>query len=293
MGVMDTVTGAIARNTGNIEKAVIEVIDRRRGDAGILPPVQVVGGQGGIPGAGGGANAMAKGAKALKKFKGYADKGLLKDEMGDMEASDEMIESIVKRKTRVFVVQFNPSTLQLSGTSGEYVQKLDFSDENKSNEASYAPSDTMINMSVSLLFDACDPFEAFQADKLNITSLSNLGTGIAKTAMSATGNKKNSIQKEVEGFVGALRNPKTRLVTFHWGNISYSGILKGVDVQYTMFSLVGEPIRATVDMNIMCAHSDMYPNSLAVWQERYKKAFGKGSESFVKTTSKFNKILNL
>ena len=147
MGVMDTVTGAIAKNTGNIEKAVIEVIDRRRGDAGILPPVQVVGGQGGIPGVGGGANAMAKGAKALKKVKGYADKGLLKDEMGDMDATDEMIESIVKRKTRVFVVQFNPSTLQLSGTSGEYVQKLDFSDENKSNEASYAPSDTMINMS--------------------------------------------------------------------------------------------------------------------------------------------------
>ena len=291
MGVLDTITGAVAQNTGNIEKAIIEVIDMRNREAGDQGAVNIVGGQGG---AGGGGNVLANGAIALKKNKGFVDKNLFKNEhAGYDNAEDQHLQNIIKSKTKVFVVQFNPSTLQLSGTAGEYVQKVNFLDEANGNEANYSQSDTTIGLSVSLLFDACDPHDAFMGDKFSLSSPTGTATGIAKTAMSATGNKKNSIQKEVEGFVGALRNKYTRLVTFHWGNISYSGILKGVEAQYTMFSITGEPIRATVDMNIMCAHNTMYQNSLTVWQERYKKAFGKGSESFVRTSAKFGKILNL
>ncbi|MBO5551463.1 MAG: hypothetical protein J5966_05845, partial [Lachnospiraceae bacterium] len=292
MGALDTITGSIAQNTGNIEKAVIEVIDMRNRNVNNQPAVNIVGGQGGAGGAGGGGNVLANGANALKKTRGFADKSLLRNEHTDYaQTDDQHLENIINSHTKVFVVQFNPSTLQLSGTSGEYVQKVDFSNNVRQDEASYAPSETTINLSVSLLFDACDPQDAFMGDKLSLASPTGAATGIAKTAMAATGNKKNSVQKEVEGFIGALRNRYTRLVTFHWGNISYSGILKGVEAQYTMFSVTGEPVRATVDMNIMCAHSTMYPNSLAVWQGRYKNAFGKGSESFVKTSAKFGKIL--
>ena len=108
------------------------------------------------------------------------------------------------------------------------------------------------------------------------------------------GQKKTSIQTEVEGFIAALRNSRTRLMTFNWGNFCYTGVLRSVGANYTMFNPNGEPVRATVDLSMVCADDEQWPNSLSVWQQRYINAFRKsGSESFVKTEQKAGSLVNL
>jgi len=96
----------------------------------------------------------------------------------------------------------------------------------------------------------------------------------------------------VEGFIGALRNENTRLITFNWGKLCYSGVLRRVGAEYTMFNVTGEPVRAKVGLTIMCADVKEWPNSVAVWQERYKNSYLGGSESGVKASQKLGSLLN-
>ena len=129
------------------------------------------------------------------------------------------------------------------------------------------------------------------SDKSNISPTS-LAKGAANIALSATKKKKVTVQRQVEGFIGAIRNENTRLLTFHWGEMSYSGVLRNVAVEYTMFNVTGEPVRAVVGLTIMCADAKIWPNSVAVWQEQYKNSFEK-SESFVKGSQTIGNLLNL
>ena len=278
--------------TGNIEKAIIEILDvRGRKDKG---PNQAVDVQGK---ANGGAN------------KAFADEGLAGDYLTEQEGKEQggLAGEIKGETRRLFTVQFNPNSLQLSGNAGGLIQKTDYTEnmEDKKGGVSYAVGATNISLSVSLLFDHCDAQDAFMSDKFSLAP-TTVATGIAKAALTPTGLKKVSVQKEVEGFIAALRNRYTRLITFHWGEFNYSGILRNVSATYTMFNVLGEPVRANVSLNISCADGEQYPNSLTVWQERYKTAFkahearlkglikaDKGSTDYMKFNQIFGNIINL
>ena len=293
MGIMDS----IAQNTGNIEKAVIEVIDIGNREAKEEDCVKVLGSGGMVPDT------------------SFVNTDMLSDvltntlKMGGI--TDEYVETVGKKGRKYYQVQFNPSTLQLSGHAGGLISKIDYSAGEKGNppppehepgehppedmkpkrSATYERGNTYISLTVSLLFDCCDPQDAFLDDKIALNPTS-IGTGVAKGVMGAMGKKKTSIQKDVEGFIGALRNKYTRLVTFHWGDFSYSGMLQSIGANYTMFNVNGEPLRATVDISIVCADDETWPNSLAVWQKKYKSSFENGSESFVKNSKKVGNLLN-
>lgn len=292
MGALDTIKNTIANNTGNIEKAIIEIIDiRGRSPAMLGDSVDVKGSKAGS------VSVRPTGSKQSQQT--MMNAGLMSDVIKDTAGvsaetvSDEQVDSISGARKRQYMVQFNPTTLQLSGHSGGLIQELDYSAHGMNRSASYTVGNTTISLSVNLLFDCCDPQDAFMSDKLNLSPTS-VGTGVAKAVMTGMGKKKTTVQKDVEGFISALRNRFTRLITFHWGEFNYSGVLRNVGATYTMFNVVGEPIRATVDMSIMCADREMYPNSLAVWQERYKKAFQDNkSRSYVKTEQKVGSLLNL
>ncbi len=311
----------LKQNAGVIEKAVIEVIDLGLRNAPAkedAPEVQK-------KKVGGSAGAMSN----LSTGDSLVSGGLLTDSIADMQFNkvagkyaqmvkdgkmtgeqvkkikDEFVERAEQDKEKYanagrkyFTVQFNPSSLQLSGHAGGLVQRLSYDKEDKDHDgkddqsASYTKGNTTIIMSVSLLFDSCDPQDAFLDDKMSLNPV-NVGKGLVKAGMAATGNKEISIQTKVEGFIAALRNPRTRILTFNWGNICYSGVLRSVGVNYTMFNPNGEPIRATVDLSLVCADDDQWPNSLSVWQIRYANAFEKGSESFVKTEQKVGSLLSL
>ena len=43
---------------------------------------------------------------------------------------------------------------------------------------------------------------------------------------------------------------KPPLVVFSWGNLNFKGIISDLSVEYTMFSMEGKPIRATVSLTM-------------------------------------------
>lgn len=289
-GLGDKVLDSFKSNLGVTEKAIIEVIDLTERKEVEQDALKVVGG-----------NKAAAANKAAGSA--LANAGMLADEAGlsgGKLIADEyegVIARTASKNRRYFTVQFNPSTLQLSGHGGGMVRRLVYDEEDKNDDkipdksAQYTEGPTTIYMSVSLFFDSCDPQAAFLEDKL-ILNPTGVGTGIAKGVLQAKGNKKMSVQTEVEGFIAALRNQKTRFITFYWGEICYSGVLRSVGANYTMFNPNGEPVRATVDLSIVCADKDQWPNSLKVWQQRYMNDI-KASESFVKVEQKAGSLVNL
>ncbi len=309
----------VGENIGISEKAIIEIIDTSKvakKDPNIQPAANVEG-----------QNNQGGNMPSLDLSKANVDRGMLASITGDNTILDEQIEALEGAERKLFTVQFNPTSLNLTGYSGGLVQKLDYSNpkkpdrpegkDDKNDEedngnphhgikrsAAYTIGNTTISLSVSLLFDSCDAQDAFMGDKFNLSPTA-VGTGIVKAGLDIAGLRKVTVQKEVEGFIAALRNRYTRLITFHWGDFNYTGELRNVNASYTMFNVVGEPVRATVNLSIMCADRELYPDSLAVWQERYKKAFAKregfmgkydgekGSRNFQKATQSFGNILNL
>lgn len=129
------------------------------------------------------------------------------------------------------------------------------------------------------------------ADKLN-TSATAMATGIAKGVLAGKGKKDNSVQKEVEGFIAALRSKYTRRITFHWGTMNYTGVLNRVSAQYTMFNVLGEPIRAVVGLSLVCADKDVSPGNMGAWQKYYVELFGGGDQSFV-GAQKIGNLINI
>ncbi len=298
MGVMDYVNNNIL---GVTEKALIEVIDlrdRKINEQGPVPENKDV-------------NAAGNMAE-IGDVTTYTDSAWVQQSIDDsnklawMEACKEAKKKNLPRplpyvsprrdfkdaKVKYFRVQFNPNTIRLSGHSGGLVKKTDY--KRAGNGAiEYGPGKTYIDFSVSLFFDKVDPQDAFLEDKLQIASPVNAAKGVAKAVLTAAGKKSNSVQPEVEGFIAALRNQHTRTITFHWGDFNYTGMLRNVNAVYTMFNINGQPVRATVDLTMTCADSELAKNSVKTWNNLYKESFSNGSESFVQLSQQAKTLINI
>lgn len=188
-------------------------------------------------------------------------------------------------ETKLFTVQFNPSELSLSA-KGEQVQKQ--SSAQRPGEPpvveSYTVEPPEVTFSVRLMFDHVMNQDAFLADKIIPTAAMVAGNIRKLTA------KEYSVRPEIEGLLAVLQNRYTRLVTFQWGDFSFTGSLESVDAEYTMFSIFGRPIRGTVSLQIV--QSSAY-ETMVRWQNDYKKAFGSGVADLTTTSQKLGGIFNL
>lgn len=196
-----------------------------------------------------------------------------------------------------FTVQFNPSDLQIEGHGGGRMATTAFNNaedagKSSSSNVSMMPVPVYISLNAKLLFDNMNPNDCFLSAKTNIAS-SELAKSAVRSTLNAAGkNKKLSVQQEVEGLIAALRSPYTRCITFIWGELSYSGRLNHVSAQYTMFNSSGEPVRAVVQLSLVCADEGVTPDSLGPWKDAYNGAFGAGSNSLVSWTQKAGSLLN-
>ena len=183
--------------------------------------------------------------------------------------------------TRSIEVQFNPSSIQLSGFAGdEDVSISEFSQGGNGGIRSGSVG-AQVELNVKLIFDHTSNTAAFQQDLLNLMN--------ANTLMSAAGSKlkdavmgraRESVQISVEAFIAALRNDKTRAVCFEWGDMKYEGMLRQVYSNYTMFDMNGNPIRAEVTLNLYLVESTesvLKDYSNGYWFAAYKDAFIKGN----------------
>jgi len=64
-----------------------------------------------------------------------------------------------------------------------------------------------------------------------------------------------------------------KLMRFTWGDMSYQGVLNGVNAEYTMFNVNGEPCRATVSLRLVILDGD-YPDQTRIIMNRYKQDIG-------------------
>lgn len=267
MAAKNIVKQAQASFTGNIEKAVIEILDER--ELGKAKKVQVTKPK---P-----RTATSSGISAASaSVKGVAD-AIQKGSLSNKELGKQLLEKqhlttgkLVKKKR--FEVKFNPSQLSFQGIGGGKINKINNA-AGGDVDMKYQRMNPRIQMNVRLLFDDCERTEAFMLES-PLDPSTMVRSAAVDTISMVTGRKK-SVQTQVEGLLGAIRNDYTRKIAFYWGTMKYQGIITNVSAEYTMFATDGSPIRANVHLGILLVDDTITDNNMGQWRTSYEEVFGK------------------
>ncbi len=276
MAVSDLLKNGIADITGTVEKAIIRVCDESLADDlekkdGIKTKTP----SGNSMGIGGGiaASVMGEAQNAAKNAADNAIKSMANDYAALANIKNTILKDQAIDYNREFTVQFNPSSMQL--TSYHYtstdITKADGSQADQSIGRT-SPYPDMV-FSVNLLFERVVAEEAFVQDTM-FKSISTLGKTAVKAGFDAITGGFETVQNMVEGFVGVIRNQRTRRICFSWNNMSYEGVLNNVRSKYTMFDLYGRPIRGEVYLSIRLSDMQVSETNMGYWQDAYDNAFG-------------------
>lgn len=270
MAATNILKSAAASLTGGIEKAILEITDERgmaeakkiqigvpkartAGISGIGPVSSKVNEA---------ASKAAKSAEALTKSVGMAG-------MADAMKTGIPFEHAKKKR---FEVKFNPNQISFQGIGGGRIAKTNFA-AGGDVDMKYQKMNPRIQMNIQLIFDDYERTEAFMLEKFSDPT-AMVRTGVTGTISAVTG-KKRSVQHQVEGLIGALRNDSTRKIAFYWGMMKYQGVMTHVSAEYTMFSTDGVPIRANVNLGMLLTDDTMTDNYMGQWRESYQKVFEK------------------
>jgi hypothetical protein len=188
----------------------------------------------------------------------------------------------------VMQVQYNPSSLSIMANA----QPIPFSylqqnvDSGIPNQMIRPP---MVVLSVELLFDATNPQDAFMMDKFRVASssvVSDISGGIKAKQGGYT------VQPQTEALMAMILRGKTRVVTFRWADMAFTGQVSEVRADYTMFSVSGKPIRSRVMLNI---NQQVESNAdLKYWDKALDKTFEKGNTVETKKAGQqLGSLLNL
>lgn len=165
----------------------------------------------------------------------------------------------------VLQVQYNPSSIRINANSEDvvmqYLQKN--VDEAIPNQNVSPPS---VVMSVDLIFDAVNLKDSFMFEKLR------LSVGDVVSAISSLLKGGYTVQPQTNGLIGALMRDSTRVVTFKWADMAFTGELNEVSARYTMFSVSGKPVRSVVTLNIVQTISSN--GDYKYWNDAFDKCFG-------------------
>ena len=186
-------------------------------------------------------------------------------------------------------VQYNPSSIHMQTVTGSQLDYCGGSMGNKANNMivqNTVPTST--TMTVQLIFDDVNMFDAFMVNNINSP------VGATAQAVKYFVSGKHTVQPQVEGILSLLTMDATRQVIFYWAKMSFRGELTGVQARYTMFNKSGDPIRAVVSLSIRQGEQEMLYDS-GYWEKAYENLFEKGKHNgqgiLAKATN--NNILNL
>ena len=191
-------------------------------------------------------------------------------------------------KASVMQVQYNPSSLTIAANA----QPIPFSylqqnvDSGIPNQMIRPP---MVMLSVDLLFDATNPQDAFMMDKIRLSG-GSIVSDIAGGMKAKQGGY--TVQPQTEALMAIILRSKTRVVTFRWADMAFTGQVSEARADYTMFSVSGKPIRSRVTLNIS---QQVESNAdLKYWDKALAKTFENGNRvESKKAAQQVGNLLNL
>ena len=164
--------------------------------------------------------------------------------------------------TITFELPINPTELSMSAQAGEGNKQW------TSNGATHRTMHPHIELRVVAYVDEVNTYDAFLYEKIN--------GSVVKTAVNVVKNiaKEYNVSAYVDGLLAALKQDTYCTIWFNWGNMSYGGTLNSVNATYTMFSPLGHPIRARIEMVIVCV-STKETSLMVDWADKYENAIKK------------------
>lgn len=221
-----------------------------------------------------------------KQKSGGVSKGGVLDTAAGNQAS-KTAQGLIKKGTenkdgkdkynREFVVQFNPTSLQIRSIGGD--DDIQITNYTASNIAGVKSGEVNLHveLSLKLIFDQLSITSSF------VQELLNEGNGENKSSnKNATDNEEQknrpSVQVIVDAFTATMRNENTRRLCFEWGEFYYEGIVRRMNTTYTMFDILGNPTRAEVAMTIYLVDEDSKETN-DYWKDAYYAAFIEGNKT--------------
>ena len=260
---------------GTVEKAIIRIADERPKEGENVNPRDCPAAGGG---SGGGGYGFDPGMDVSANLDAANQLASMPGPVGEAGAMLSQDLQGTANYDKEFKVQFNPSSLHISGYVENESLNMDFSKKNKSDELKATGMELQLHMNVQLIFDQVSPRLAFNEDMTNISPSSIIKSAAAEIAglIYSKNRRNNSVQTEVEGFLAATQSSRTKKIQFAWGEMAYSGILRNVNAKYTMFDMLGRPVRATVNLSIFLIDPNISRTDMGYWGKAYKKLFEAG-----------------
>ena len=191
-------------------------------------------------------------------------------------------------QANVMQVQYNPTSLSIQANA-EAIPFTYLQQNIDSGIPNQSPRPPMVVLSVDLIFDAMNPKDAFMAEKFSL-STGGIVSSVAGAAQAAKGGY--TVQPQTDGLIAALMRPSTRVVTFRWADMAFTGQLIEVQAEYTMFSVSGKPVRSKVRMNI--AQQVESDADIQYWDKVLDTTFsGNGEAGGKDMGQKLGNLLNL
>jgi hypothetical protein len=270
------ILNSVMTATGSVEKATIWIRDEREL---LKKGIKKEGAKGYVSSKGLG---MLGAASSLTSYTPSVLDGVtnaIKSAVG-LDLTSKKIDRLKKGGyNRSIPVQFNPTSLRLSGHAGDDdVQITNFTQDGRG--IGRGAMNLQIEMSLNLVFDQISNTAAFQQDMLTLSSSRAISSVANIAGNMIFGSKTQSVQVIVEAFIAALRSDKTRMVCFEWGEMMYEGMLRTVNTEYTMFDILGNPVRANVGLLLYLLESTedgLKDYSNRYWYKAYYDAFIKGN----------------
>lgn len=274
MAGLDILNNGLRSLTGGVTKAYIQFEDERRTE-----PVNVT-------------TVGAQSATSLSgKLKAAANKAVdgvnsAANAIGSLMTGNK---ADLHSSGNIYEVKFNPSQISFQALGGTKMQKMNYT-EGDTVHIDFVTMQPHILMTVPLIFDDCERTDAFMMEKFGDAAAAarTAAVGVANAVAGST----YSVRPQVEGFIAALRNGKTRKMAFFWGNLEYKGFLETVSAEYTMFNMEGHPIRANVNLSLLLVDEKMQDDKMGDWASSYEKAF-KESTSLDSAVDTVGNLLNI
>jgi hypothetical protein len=175
-----------------------------------------------------------------------------------------------------YTIQFNPSEMSIDAQ--RMIKSVVDAQSGKNAPDTVATSATNSNvtnpptimLTTRLVFDEVNLSDAFFQENVTSPASASFAKAVASQVSAQVSGQEWTVQPIVEGFIGALRNDKTRLIRFEWAEFYFTGFLHYIGAEYVMFSRSGNPIRAFVNLRLKCdLRTDMNG-----WLSDYKDMFG-------------------